>query len=105
MKCLNCGEEFTPQAVNQKYCCVSCQRKYIRTHDMDKEYPSITFTCARCGKTVVTEGGTKDKRTRFCSKSCEKKFWRKPHWENKSSNVTFQNEKLLKLWEDYIVEN
>ena len=76
MKCKECGEEFTPGTVIQKYCCTACARKYCSKHDMDAEYPSITFTCAECGHTVVTEGGTKDKRTRFCSHECEKKYWK-----------------------------
>ncbi len=26
-----------------------------------------------------------DKATRFCSRECEKKFWKRPHWEHKDN--------------------
>ena len=41
--------------------------------------------CSQCGRLVQTEGGVKDKRTRFCSRECEKKFWKRPHWEHKDN--------------------
>lgn len=92
MKCLNCGGEFTPLTVIQKYCCTECGVKYRRTHkNLNSEYPSITFTCAKCGKVVVTEGTTKDKRSRFCSKECEKKFWRHPPWDHTTSRTNFRS--------------
>lgn len=99
MKCLQCGAEFAPRTMLQKYCSTSCRRKYNSRHNMDAEYPSITFTCAQCGKTVVTEGGIKDKRTRFCCRSCEKKFWKHPHWERESSNTNFHSAAEYASWE------
>lgn len=100
-KCLNCGEEFTPGTVVQKYCCRKCGNEYRRTHNIDDQYPSITFTCSHCGKVVVTEGGCKDKRTRFCSPQCEKKFWRHPHWEHESTNINFASIKQYESWEKF----
>lgn len=91
MKCLECGAEFTPKTVIQKYCSKRCADRFKSKHDMDVFYPSITFQCAQCGKTVTTEGGTGDKRTRFCCASCEKKFWRHPHWENPSTRIDFRS--------------
>lgn len=99
MKCLQCGEEFTPMTIIQKYCSVKCRNRYCRTHNMDQFYPSITFARAQCGKTVVTEGGVKDKRSRFCSRSCEKKFWRHPHWESTSSRINFRSVQEYANWE------
>lgn len=91
MKCLNCNEEFTPLTVVQKYCCVQCRRMYNSTHKMDDAYPSITFQCRHCGKKVVTEGGSKDKRTTFCSHRCEKNYWKHPHYENPYTMNTFSS--------------
>lgn len=99
MKCLNCGKEFTPLTVVQKYCSRSCCDKYRKKHDMNKLYPSITFTCSQCGRTVTTEGGTKDKRTRFCSVQCEKKFWRHPPWDNPSTRINFRSLQEYESWE------
>lgn len=97
MKCLNCGGEFAPLSINQKYCCGKCRESYSRKHQMDKFYPSITFSCAQCGRTVVTEGGTKDKRTRFCSHECEKKYWRHPHFEHVDNAMQNAPGRKLKL--------
>lgn len=47
------------------------------------------FYCRDCGKKVRTDGKL-DRRTTFCSASCEKKFWRHPTWENKESSTTYQ---------------
>lgn len=99
MKCRQCGEEFTPATVVQKYCSRLCKERYYRHHDINAEYPSITFTCAQCGRTVVTEGGAKDKRTRFCCASCEKKFWRHPPWEHETSRTNFHSVEEYASWE------
>lgn len=89
MICPECGKAFTPQTVTQKYCSRACGDKY-RYKTGGAHRPSITFTCAQCGKNVVTEGGS-DMRTRFCCQSCEKKFWRHPHWETPYTNCTFSS--------------
>lgn len=99
MKCLQCGAEFTPRTVIQKYCSTKCKYRYYSRHDVNTDYPSITFTCAQCGKTVVTEGGVKDKRTRFCCAACEKKFWRHPPWENPSTRINFHSVEEYASWE------
>lgn len=99
MKCPQCGKEFEPKTVVQKYCSKACAQKYCRTHDMDAEYPSITFQCATCGKTVVTEGGTRDKRTRFCCQSCEKKFWKKPPWDYLTGKTNWHSADEYLRWE------
>ncbi|SUN08139.1 Uncharacterised protein [Streptococcus acidominimus] len=39
-------------------------------------YESRTFTCKRCGRQVVTEKGTLDRRTVFCSGICSRRYWR-----------------------------
>lgn len=99
MKCLNCNEEFVALSIIQKYCCSKCGVAYRKNHDIKKEYPSITFACAKCGKMVVTEGTQKDKRMRFCSNVCEKKFWRHPPWENPTNRVNFRSMEEYLSWE------
>lgn len=43
-----------------------------------KRYPPVTFVCLHCGKTVVTDSSERiDRRTKFCSKACERAHWRK----------------------------
>lgn len=91
MKCLECGIEFNARYVNQKYCSISCGDKYRRKNKGKIKYPSITFSCSQCGKTVVTEEGSGDMRTRFCCASCERKFWKHPHWENPSTRTNFHS--------------
>lgn len=98
MKCLNCGDYFTALTVTQKYCCSQCGKQYRKLHKGEMLYPSIIFNCSQCGKTVVTEEGSGDMRSRFCSASCEKKFWRHPHWENTSTRSNFRS---LKEYENY----
>lgn len=89
--CPECKEEFTPMTVVQIYCSRQCGERYRRRNKGKIKYPSVTFACSQCGKTVVTEEGSKDKRTRFCSASCEKKYWRHPHWENPSTRINFRS--------------
>ena len=93
MKCLECGEEFEPLSVVQKYCSMRCGSRYRKKNKGRIKYPSVTFTCAyhKCGRTVVTEEGSGDMRTRFCSASCERKFWRHPPWEHETSITNFRS--------------
>lgn len=91
MKCLNCGSEFSKRAANQLYCCRKCGDEYRKEHNINILYPSLSFNCSECGHMVVTEYGYKDKRTRFCSRECERKFWKHPHWENPSTRINFNS--------------
>ena len=48
---------------------------YIRKLD----WPPTEFDCKQCGKRVTTRGGLDeklDKRTVFCSRECEVKYWK-----------------------------
>lgn len=90
-KCLNCNAEYVQLSVTQKYCCARCGNQYRRKNKGKLTYPSITFNCSQCGRTVVTEEGSGDRRTRFCSSVCEKKFWRHPIWENPSTRINFRS--------------
>ena len=98
--CLCCGKEYEKKTVTQKYCSVKCQQKYL--HKNKAPRVSITFTCAyrHCGRTVVTETDRLDRRTRFCSRECEKKYWRHPpqddpvcHIVKRLSGVKLDNER------------
>lgn len=90
MKCLMCGEPFTPLSVNQKYCSARCGARYRRHHDVSEAWPSITFQCAKCGRLVRTEAGM-DRRTRFCSPECERRYWRHPPSDSPSANQTYRS--------------
>lgn len=90
-KCLECGCDFVQLSVNQLYCSALCGNRYRRKNKGKIQYPSITFQCVQCGKTVVTEEGSRDMRTRFCCVSCEKKYWKHPHWENPSTRINFKS--------------
>ena len=98
--CLNCGERFSAGSVHSLYCSPECGYEYRKKHskvERDKLlHPSITFTCAKCGKQVVTEEGSKDKRTRFCSKSCERAYWKHPPHESETNNCNYAEWQLEK---------
>lgn len=100
MKCPECGEEFIQLTVVQKYCSTICGDRYRRKNRGKIKYPSITFSCSQCGRTVVTEEGSGDRRTRFCSVRCEKKFWKHPHWENPATRINFHSVEEYKSYEE-----
>lgn len=79
MICPECGESFEARAVNQRFCSARRREKHWRIHGYQRR-ESITFLCAnpKCRKMVVTETNRPDKRTRFCSRECEKAYWRHP---------------------------
>ena len=89
MKCAFCGAEYQPRSVVQKYCCTSCQKK-AKYRGMVR-YLSVTFQCAKCGKTVVTDPESRDRRSRFCSAECEKRYWRHPPHEHESARQNFRS--------------
>lgn len=74
MKCLYCNSEFTPLSTTQKYCCLWCGTRYREMIDIKTEYPVRTFICRHCGKQVTTDGTSKDRRIKFCSKKCTKNY-------------------------------
>lgn len=100
MKCPECGKEFAPLTVVQKYCSTACGARYRRKHEGEVRYPSITFTCAnyKCGRLVVTDG-KKDKRTRFCCAECEKKYWKHPPHEGPALRTNFHSVSEYASWE------
>lgn len=89
MKCRCCGEEFAPRTVTQVYCSKRCREAGCR-RGLTRFVP-LTFACAKCGKTVVTEPSRRDKRSRFCSARCEKKYWRHPPHEHESCRQNFRS--------------
>lgn len=80
MKCPECGDEFSPGTVTQKFCSTNCGQRYRRRNGV--HYPSVSFSCAQCGRAVVTEehrtrrGARPDMRIRFCCQACEKKYFK-----------------------------
>ena len=66
--------------------------KIVRNKKVKKSspfYDSITFVCKYCGKTVTTEEGILDRRTKFCNSTCERKYRRHPPENNKSSMFVY----------------
>lgn len=97
MKCPECGSQFSKRTVTQKYCSTLCGDRYRRKHK--RQWPSITFECAECGRKVVTEEGQKDMRTRFCHARCERKFWRHPPYDGTSARTNFRSIEEYASWE------
>ena len=97
MICPNCKEEFTPRTVVQIYCSRRCGYQYRAKHEVNN-WPSISFNCAKCGRLVVTDG-KRDMRTRFCSQSCEKNYWRHPPHEHEASRQNFHSLQEYESWE------
>ena len=87
--CPWCRRSFEPK-LNQIYCSKKCGNKYRKTYGHGVGYSSITFACSVCGRTVVTEP-PKDKRSRFCSVECEKKYWKHPPHENPAQFTNFRS--------------
>lgn len=99
MICPECKKQFAERSVNQIYCSSYCGEKYRKKHPKATRFPSISFNCSWCGKAVVTDG-KKDKRTRFCCQTCEKKYWKHPPTEH--SALRTMPEKLAKWWDKHI---
>lgn len=81
--CKTCGALFTPSHKYQVNCSRTCSRKWYKTHPIahieDPNLPVIrVFNCSQCGRTVYINEAT-DKRYRFCSVLCEKKYWKHPN--------------------------
>ena len=102
--CPNCGKEFEPNDPQRIYCTEKCQRQYnwkakAGRAKLSDNYVSITFQCSKCDKTVVTDTDRLDKRTRFCSSLCEKRYWRHPPHESEHCNSTFRSIKEYASYE------
>lgn len=83
MKCVSCGKEFQAASPSQKYCSKECL-VYGSNHRLAR--PPYEFYCAHCGKHVVT-APYNDRRSRFCSRNCEKKYWRHPERHRLRGNL------------------
>ena len=89
MICRNCGKEFVSK-LNQVHCSKTCYRRFQERKRKgkvftDKRAEPVQFNCSQCGKAVSIEDYS-DKRSRFCSMECEKKYWRHPPHENEHCN-------------------
>lgn len=91
MICPVCRKEFTSNYAFQIYCSSSCSSfaQYHFTAEEKREFSRIlpSFNCRCCGRTVVPEKG--DRRTVFCSKQCEKKYWRHPKDYKTGTHIVF----------------
>ena len=53
--------------------------------------------CPECAENSLPF--TRDMRTRFCSESCEKKYWRHPPFESITSRMNFHSFQEYMSWE------
>ena len=80
--CMECGAAFKQLNARHACCSPACALKW-RRRTRTAQRPSIAFTCAKCGRAVVTEPERGDRRSRFCCEECQKKYWRHPPKEGK----------------------
>ena len=97
MICPECGKQFAPLSVTQKYCSSKCGQRYRRKHGVT--LVSVTFRCAQCGRKVVTEPERRDMRTRFCCAECERKYWKHPPHEQNGYRQNFRSLREMEAWE------
>lgn len=81
MICPICRKDFVSSVPFRIYCSRECY-VFARDHLSKEERLSFRrklpkFNCRFCGKSVVP--GENDRRFVFCSRECEKKWWRHPH--------------------------
>lgn len=70
------------------FCSGSCRTTYSKKAPKERkeaDWPSVTFDCAQCGKTVTTTAGGEDRRMRFCSAACRRKYWRHSNEQRKGT--------------------
>lgn len=80
-ECIVCGNKFEVKRATQKYCSAAC-RRYANRRDgvVEREWESEgeeirRFECVRCGE-VVRVTSLRDCRTKFCSRHCERLYWK-----------------------------
>lgn len=98
--CYNCGKPIKANhyATHQKFCCVECRNQYHKENKDTSYFTPFFFECSQCGKRVeITD--EKDRRTRFCCASCEKKYWRHPPYEQETSRTNFHSVQEYLSWE------
>ena len=74
MICPVCNKNFEPTVPHKKYCSAEC-RIWAYSNKLIPPREPYEFDCAHCGKHIVT-APYHDRRSRFCSRACEKKYWR-----------------------------
>lgn len=88
-KCPWCDKEFVPVYNAHIFCSRKCRQLYVKKNGKAPEPPTIIFECAQCGRKV--QAGGKDRRTRFCSRECEHKYWKHPPYETEPRNQMFKS--------------
>lgn len=93
-KCVVCGDSFTAHSKIARYCTRSCYRKWYRKNGVIRRVKKAdenaevirTFICKKCGEIVMVTD-TKDKRRTFCSKLCERRYWRHKRKDDMYDNM------------------
>lgn len=81
-ECVVCGKSFEQKRITQRFCSAKC-RRYANRHDElfkheeEAEGAPVlwSFSCVKCGK-LVRVTSPNDRRTKFCSRRCEKLYWK-----------------------------
>ena len=81
--CKGCGQTFTPDSARQIYCSPICRQRHWNKYGKDEESRAKTgpvireFYCKKCGALVQVRSES-DKRTAFCSRRCNKLYFKHP---------------------------
>lgn len=80
--CKWCKKIFIPSRQKQMFCSHRCSHYFhnrIGNHTGIEPKPDSyvkKFVCAQCGKVVYIQDEKQDKRTRFCSSQCIRRYYR-----------------------------
>lgn len=91
-KCFNpeCNKRFTPKNLRHMYCSKACQRSHYKHSEKIRSTAGIPlrgFQCRKCGHRVLIFDED-DRRTDFCSRHCEKLYWKH---KNSQKHITTNN--------------
>lgn len=72
--CLQCGGEYTPKTVTQKYCSTECAKQYHKDRYVPIPVVPQNVPCIICSTLFVTNGRTNQK---YCSDECRAEGYRR----------------------------
>lgn len=100
--CPNCGVVFIAGVQHQRFCSYQCQYEASLTkshNDYVMNYIPRVFTCAECGKEVITVPN--DRIRVFCSEECCNKNWKRIYKRNREKQVREAFVENVDLWSVY----
>lgn len=100
-RCLCCGERLNPPqyTTHMMFCSKKCRDEFHKKHEKEPvKIQPFRFNCAQCDREVVVID-IDDHRSRFCSSTCEKKYWRHPPENHTTCNTNFHTVAEYLSWE------